>query len=244
MFQQLLESNAVRKPRLGSSFVSTVGHAALVAGALALTTQRTYVKAAPDPTITFTQVLPKPVAPSTAVHGSTANTIAAAASVLQPSIAALPMLLDIAVGIVAPDLSRPVTDANDFGRPVGAGTTGVGSGSVAGDGSAWLAEQVDKPVVMMPGVATPNYPATLRSAGIEGGVLVEFVVDTLGRVEPGSSRVMQSDHDLFAASVREVLPRLRFMPAEARGQKVRQLVRLPFHFNVNREIELPTLTPD
>jgi len=116
---------------------------------------------------------------------------------------------------------------------------------------------VDKPVIMMPGVATPNYPPMLRSAGIAGGVLVEFVVDTLGRIEPGSSRVVQSDHDLFTNAVREVMPRLRFMPAEARGHKVRQLVRLPFRFDVNpesqsdmvlasddRAIESRTLTPD
>ena len=55
----------------------------------------------------------------------------------------------------------------------------------------------------------------------------------------------------------EVMPRLRFMPAEARGHKVRQLVRLPFRFDVNpesqsdmvlasddRAIESRTLTPD
>ena len=109
----------------------------------------------------------------------------------------------------------------------------IGSGAIVGEGNAWLADQVDKPVLMMTGVAMPTYPAMLRSAGVAGAVLVEFVVDTLGRVEPGSLHVLQSDHDLFAASVREVVPRLRFMAAEARGRKVRQLVRLPFRFDLN-----------
>lgn len=236
MFQQLLESNAVRKPRVGGSLVSTVAHAGLIAAALALTTQRAQERAAPAPILRYTEVIPPP-SPSTAVHGSRASAVATAARILRPTIAILPVMLDITVGIASPDLTRPVTDAKDFGPRGGHGGDGNGIGTSAGpgDGGAWLVDQVDKPVIMMPGVATPNYPAMLRSAGIEGGVLVEFVVDTLGRVEPGSSRVVQSDHDLFTNSVREVMPRLRFMPAEARGHKVRQLVRLPFRFDVNPE---------
>jgi len=259
MFQQLLESNAVRKPRVGGSLVSTVAHAGLIAAALALTTQRARERPAPDPILRFTEVIPPP-SPSTAVHGSRASAVATAASILQPAIAVLPIMLDITVGIVSPDLTRPVTDADDFrtrGGPGGNVTDGIGTRSGPGEGGAWLVDQVDKPVIMMPGVATPNYPPMLRSAGIAGGVLVEFVVDTLGRIEPGSSRVVQSDHDLFTNAVREVMPRLRFMPAEARGHKVRQLVRLPFRFDVNpesqsdmvlasddRAIESRTLTPD
>ena len=238
MFQQLLESNAVRKPRVGGSLVSTVAHGALVAAALALTTQREQALRAPDPTVTFTAVTPTPT-PSTAVHGNRTTAIAAAASVLQPSIAVLPVILDITIGIASPDLTRPVTDATDFARrgPGGNSDNGIGTSGGPTASGTWLAEHVDKPVIMMPGVAAPAYPPLLRSAGISGAVLVEFVVDTLGRVEPGSSRVLQSDHDLFAASVREVMTRLRFMPAEARGRKVRQLVHLPFRFDVNPEIE-------
>ena len=74
-------------------------------------------------------------------------------------------------------------------------------------------------------------------------MLVEFVVDTLGRVEPGSLQVLQSEHELFTSSVREVAPRLRFMAAEARGRKVRQLVRLPFRFDLNPELQ-PEANPD
>ena len=248
MFHQLLESNAVRKPRVGGSLVSTVAHGALIAAALALTTQ--HEQAPPEPTerLYITPVVPQQP-PSTAVHGSRATAIAAATSVLPTPLAILPVILDITIGIVSPDLTRSVSDAVDFGRRATSGTFGKGIGCArptddvsesAGcmaptESGTWLAEQVDKPVVMMPGAATPNYPSMLRSAGISGAVLVEFVVDTLGRLEPGSSKVLQSDHDLFAASVRDVLPRLRFIPAEAGGHKVRQLVRLPFRFDLNRD---------
>ena len=67
----------------------------------------------------------------------------------------------------------------------------------------------------------------------EGSVMVEFVVDTTGRVEPGSIQLTQADHALFASAVRDVLPRYRFIPAMAAGHRVRQLVRLPFRFDLH-----------
>ena len=60
-----------------------------------------------------------------------------------------------------------------------------------------------------------------------------MVVDTLGRVESGSPRVLSTEHEQFAASVRAILPKYRFLAAEAGGHRVRQLVRLPFRFSLN-----------
>jgi protein TonB len=74
----------------------------------------------------------------------------------------------------------------------------------------------------------------LQSAGLEGDVRAQFVVDTLGRVEQGSFRVLQTSHDLFAAAVREALSRARFKPAEVGGRRVRQLVEQSFTFRISR----------
>jgi protein TonB len=93
---------------------------------------------------------------------------------------------------------------------------------------------VDKAVVAIPGTATPRYPSMLQSAGLEGDVRAQFVVDTLGRVEQGSFRVLQTSHDLFAAAVREALSRARFKPAEVGGRRVRQLVEQSFTFRISR----------
>jgi TonB family protein len=89
--------------------------------------------------------------------------------------------------------------------------------------------QVEKQVVTLPGV-TPSYPAPLRAAKVEGVVLAQFIVDTMGRFEPGTFRVLKSDHGLFTQSVRDALPEMRFAPAEVGGRKVRQLVQQPFTF--------------
>jgi len=93
---------------------------------------------------------------------------------------------------------------------------------------------VEKAVVALPGTATPRYPSMLQSAGVDGSVLAQFVVDTLGRVEQGSFRALESTHDLFTAAVREALTRARFAPAEVGGRKVRQLVEQTFTFNITR----------
>ena len=95
------------------------------------------------------------------------------------------------------------------------------------------AEQVDRAVILAPGTPMPAFPEALRAAGLSGTVLMEFVVDTAGRVEPGSIRFVQSDHELFSTAVRAVMSRLRFLPAEVKGRRVRQLVRLPFRFDVH-----------
>lgn len=92
---------------------------------------------------------------------------------------------------------------------------------------------VDREVVPLRGVA-PRYPSMLASASVEGTVVMQFVVDTLGRVESGSLDVLRADHPLFEQSVREALGRMRFVPAEAGGRKVRQLVEQPFTFALAR----------
>ena len=94
--------------------------------------------------------------------------------------------------------------------------------------------QVEKPVVGAPGSSQPRYPDILRQAGVEGEVLAMFVVDTTGKVEAGSFKVLKSTHDLFAQSVRTALPGMRFIPAEVGGRKVKQLVQQPFTFAITR----------
>jgi hypothetical protein len=61
---------------------------------------------------------------------------------------------------------------------------------------------------------------------------VQFVVDTLGRVETVSFAVLETTHAEFAQAVRAVLPEMRFTPAIVSSHKVRQLVQQPFLFKI------------
>ena len=65
----------------------------------------------------------------------------------------------------------------------------------------------------------PRYPEQLRQAGVDGRVLVRFTVDTTGRVDPSSVKILTSTHDLFSRAVRESLAGFRFKPAEVNGRR-------------------------
>jgi protein TonB len=72
----------------------------------------------------------------------------------------------------------------------------------------------------------------LKAGGIEGEVLAQFVVDTTGRAEAGTFKVLKSSHELFTVAVRNALPSMRFLTAEVGGRKVKQLVQQPFTFAI------------
>lgn len=90
--------------------------------------------------------------------------------------------------------------------------------------------QVDTAALAAGGNAAPKYPPELRSARVDGEVLVQFVVDTTGRAEMSTFKVLKSTNDLFTASVREALPEMRFVPAKVKDRKVKQLAQMPFVF--------------
>jgi TonB family protein len=92
--------------------------------------------------------------------------------------------------------------------------------------------QVEQPVSAVPGNRGPRYPDELRNAGVEGEVLAQFIVDTEGRADMRSFKVLKSNHDLFTAAVMSTLPDMKFHAAQVGGRTVKQLVQMPFQFNL------------
>jgi protein TonB len=130
-----------------------------------------------------------------------------------------------------------LTNADEFtnglrARPDASGDAPTGSG-LPSTSEIWSPNLVEREVQPLGGSA-PRYPEMLRSANVEGTVIMEFVVDTTGRVEPSGVRVVEGAHPLFEAAVRQALRGMRFRPAEAGGHRVRQLVRQPFTFSLSR----------
>lgn len=93
--------------------------------------------------------------------------------------------------------------------------------------------EVDSAVERSAESAAPAYPADLLAQKVEGEVIVQFVVDTSGRVDPGSFRVIASSHYAFADAVRVALPGMKFRPAKMRERAVPQLVEQPFSFRIS-----------
>jgi protein TonB len=134
------------------------------------------------------------------------------------------------------DLSKKVTDEADFtGKGVAGGTSkGVAGGVPVNTDQPYFEFQVEKQVQTAAGSPQPRYPEMLKSANIEGEVLAQFVVDTTGRAEMGTFKVLKSSHDGFTQAVRNVLPNMKFYPAEIGGRKVKQMVQQPFTFALTK----------
>jgi TonB family protein len=79
-----------------------------------------------------------------------------------------------------------------------------------------------------------EYPWILRRAGIQGRVVVQVVIDTLGRVEPGSRRVVSSSNPGFDEPALNAVREAVFRPARVHGRVVRVRVRAPIEFNADR----------
>ena len=148
-------------------------------------------------------------------------------------------------GLSIPNVDAPMTfDPTALDTPpvavgVGADTTllseigGAGNGPGAALGGAAIASDatVDVPVRSLDDRA-PAYPEMLRAAGISGSVRVRFVVDTTGRAELSSVRVVESSHELFTRSVIASLRQARFTPGEVSGRRVRTLVERSYRFDI------------
>ena len=96
--------------------------------------------------------------------------------------------------------------------------------------TAYTSDQVDVVAHLDSGTLRPAYPDSLYRAGVRGRVVVEFVVDTAGSVDPASVDVMASSDPMFALAVRQALGLTRFVPAVRQGIRVRQVVQLPVEF--------------
>jgi len=97
--------------------------------------------------------------------------------------------------------------------------------------TVYTAEQVDRPVVVDSQVPVEAYyPDSLKQSKLSGVAVVEFVVDTEGRVETETINVVLASHPGFARAAREAVFSARFIPALLRGRAVRQIVQLPIQF--------------
>ncbi len=82
---------------------------------------------------------------------------------------------------------------------------------------------------------TLRYPRWLEQAGIEGRVIVQLILDTLGRAEPSSVKVIQTPNAGFDSTAMNYVLRARFKPGTVHGRPVRVLLNLPIDFKLTRE---------
>lgn len=228
MLTRLLESKPQRTRSFWGTAVSTLGHTAVIAGAIFATAQARMEEPARWEIVRW-------VSPPPTTRADVPAPARRVERVTIPTLPELPVLERIDVQTSPVDLTgtsslEPVTHGSLL--PAGPAAS-VGVMPAAG-ADPFVASQVERQASLRSGSAQPHYPDVLRSAGVEGEVLVSFVVGVDGRAELGSLRAMKSDNALFEAAVRRALTGMRFDAAEIGGRKVRQLVQMPFVFRLNR----------
>jgi protein TonB len=243
MFTGFAEAQGRQKRRGGVAVASVAVHAALAWLAAVATVRAEPEPAPPAPPGVLYYVPPRPE-PDDAARRDAARgpTVSGAAALARRA---------PAQRVVAPPAVVPVELPPIGGGEVSAITTAAtasaaralaegGAGGAASLGGAepvggvWGPGRVEVEARARSGNEAPRYPATLERGGVGGRVLARFVVDTTGRVEPGSVEIRESDHPLFADAVRRALVRYRFDPARVGGHAVRQLVELPIVFAARR----------
>lgn len=234
MFDNLIESAPKKRKNTGTTMTSLILHIGLISLAVYATAQAGVAsEKARQENIKFVEV-PKQVEVKKDEPPPPPKEVA----VVPPpkGFQVLRAPVEIPIKIPEIDLSKRVTQEEDFsGKGVAGGIAkGVAGGTpidLTGN-QTYFEFQVEKPAAAIPGTISPAYPEALRSAGVEGEVRLQFVVDTTGRVEMSSVRVERATNELFSSAARAAVPRMRFYPAEIGGRKVRQLVVQPITFQI------------
>lgn len=239
MFENLIESGRKKKASFSQQVVSVAIHAGILFGAVKATQGAAEVikDIAVDTTMVFLKPPeappPPPVPPEQQVVS--ANPPPQGFQVVTPP--------DNIPTEIPPVNLNERFDPKDFtGKGVEGGiAAGVagGTGPVPLDGEVFLAAEVDEQPTMKSGAEcvkalTDAYPAVMKSAGIPGKVSMQFVVNTDGRVDPGTVKIVSSSHKTFEGPARDVItsPACTFKSGTSRGQPVRVLVQQAVSFKL------------
>ena len=223
MFNNLIESNrkSNKKGAFGLGAVSLIGHSAIVLAAVVatLTAGEKKEDAGVDTAMVFLnqEEQKKPEE--------------------QPPIVDVPQLKGFQTVVAPTDIPTNIPPINlqehfDPKDYTGTGVEGgVGTGIVPSSDQVFMESVVEERPEMLTH-PQPQYPDLLRQAGVQGRVIVQAVIDTSGRAEPASVKVLQSPNPGFDSPAKQMVLKSLFRPARVHGRAVRVLVNLPIDFTL------------
>jgi TonB family protein len=139
-----------------------------------------------------------------------------------------PAALTLQVAASATVAALLVISACEAPRP-----TGVAHGSQPSLEAVSSPEVVQQKPDLLAG-PVPVYPPLLLQAGIQGVVIVEAIIDTTGRAEPNSVRIVESPHAGFDQNAKQAILDSRWRPGRVNGKPVRVLIRQAISFPAER----------
>ena len=80
-------------------------------------------------------------------------------------------------------------------------------------------------------LVSPVFPMVFRLTVSDGDVLVEFIVDTKGRVR--EAKAVQSSHPAFAEPGVAAVMKWRFLPGRKDGRLVNTRMKVPVYFRIS-----------
>lgn len=237
MFENLIESGRRPKMKLGQQVLSLAIHAGVIFGAVKAT--QGAAEAIRDIVVDTTMVFLKPPeAPPPPPEQPPENVVVSANPPPQGFQVVTPP--DNIPTEIPPVNLNERFDPKDFtGKGVEGGiATGVvgGTGPVPIEGEVFLAAEVDEvpQADNSTGACNPKYPPVMQSAGIPGKVVMQFVVNTDGKVDPSSFKVVNATHKAFEVPAKDAMLKCPFKPGKSRGSPVRVLVQQSLSFKVQQ----------
>jgi protein TonB len=235
MFNQLIESKPKKQKWAGATVLTTILYSGLIGFAVYATADAGIKKdKTSNQSIKFVEIKKEPPKPEPDKPPPPKEVVIKPPPAKGFQVLRAPVKIDVKIPEI--DLSKSVTNEADFsGRGVKGGVaSGVVGGTAIVTGQTYYEYQVEKPAQAASGNPSPRYPEILKSSGVEGKVIAQFVVLESGRADMDQFKILSTDNELFSNAVRAVVPQMRFLPAEIGGHKVKQLVQLPFEFKINR----------
>jgi periplasmic protein TonB len=239
VFENLIESGRKPKVSLGQQVLSFALHAGIIFGAIKATqgAAEAIKEIKVDTTMVFLkppEAPPPPPTPPPEQVVVSANPPPQGFQVVTPP--------DNIPTEIPPVNLNERFDPKDF---TGKGVEGgIAAGVVGGtgpviEGEVFLAAEVDEQPQLTNAQACVNaltaaYPPVMKSAGIPGKVSMQFVVNTDGKVDPASVKIMSSSHKAFEEPAKQVITssNCTFKSGTSRGQPVRVLVQQGVSFKL------------
>ena len=121
----------------------------------------------------------------------------------------------------------------------GSGIEGGRANGIVVSGSEVYAEALVEERPELLSAPPPIYPQLLKQAGIQGRVILHAIVDTTGRVEPASVRIIKSPSQAFNQPTKDWVLKALFRPARLHGRGVRVFINLPVDYSLTRSSGSP-----
>lgn len=130
-----------------------------------------------------------------------------------------------------PTVQQLRREESDLRRQLAARSAPPSTGTASADPTLDF-KQLDKQPVPVKRVR-PKYPVELRNTGINGEVLLSFVIGRDGKA--GDIIIERATNEAFGEAARTAVEQWEFTPGEKDGKAVRVRVQAPISFNMQRD---------